>query len=340
MSSLVPAPDLAPVKKLVLDAVSSPITKAMYAKALDDFFLWRSENGNPAFARWAVQAYRAALEEEDYAPSTINQRLAAIRKLAREAAANGLLAAEAAAGIVQVPGVRQPGATAGNWLTHQQARAMIHLPDAGTLKGQRDRVILALLIGCGLRRSELVRLEVADIQQRDGRWVIPDLRGKHGRLRTVPVPAWVKVAVDLWLEAAGITAGRILRSLNRHGKITGKSISGQAILAVVSQYGRRLGLDLKPHDLRRTCAKLCRGAGGELEQIQLLLGHASIQTTERYLGTQQNLTNAPNDRLGLDWVAQPARALAAQPAGREAAEMSDKEPVQPVVPGEDNADSS
>ncbi|MCP5114428.1 MAG: site-specific integrase, partial [bacterium] len=119
MSTLVPTPDLAPVKKLVLDAVSSPITKAMYGKALDDFFRWRADNGNPAFARWAVQAYRAALEKEAYAPSTINQRLAAIRKLAREAAANGLLPAEAASGITQVPGVRQQGERAGNWLTHQ-----------------------------------------------------------------------------------------------------------------------------------------------------------------------------------------------------------------------------
>lgn len=301
MSALVPATDLAPVKRLVLDAVVSPITRAMYSKALDDFFLWRAANGNPAFARWAVQAYRGALQQEAYAPSTINQRLAAIRKLAREAAANGLLPAEAAAGIVQVPGIRQQGARAGNWLTRQQAQALIHLPDPESLKGRRDRAILALLVGCGLRRGELIRVGVADIQQREGRWVIPDLRGKHGRLRTVPVPAWVKVAVELWVEAAGIREGRILRSLNRHGRLTGDSISGQAILAVVAHYGSRLGLELKPHDLRRTCAKLCRASGGELEQIQLLLGHASIQTTERYLGTKQNLVHAPNDRLGLQW---------------------------------------
>ena len=57
---------------------------------------------------------------------------------------------------------------------------------------------------------------------------------------------------------------------------------------------------LAPHDLRRTCAKLCRKSGGDLEQIQMLLGHASIQTTERYLGSRQNLKEAVNDRLGLD----------------------------------------
>jgi integrase len=117
----------------------------------------------------------------------------------------------------------------------------------------------------------------------------------------VPVPAWVKQAIDISPEASGFTSGRILRSLNRHGRVTGTSMSPQAILDLVSRYGQQLGLKLGPHDARRTCAKLCRAAGGEHEQIQLLLGHASVQTTERYLGTKQDLTHAPNDRLGLGW---------------------------------------
>jgi len=273
----------------------------MYGKALDDFFRWRTEQGSPAFSRAAVQAHRAALEARGYAPSTVNQRLAAIKKLAREAAANGLLNSGVAAGIDQVPGVKQTGTRAGNWLTKAQAGALINCPDPTTLKGQRDRALLALLVGCGLRRGEAVALTTGHLQQRDGRWVIVDLRGKHGRLRTIAVPAWVKQAVDLWCGAAAITEGRILRSLNRHGQITGESLSPQAVLAAAVFYGEELGLRLRPHDLRRTCAKLCRSGCGELEQIQLMLGHASIQTTERYLGTRQNLADAPNDRLGLEW---------------------------------------
>jgi integrase/recombinase XerD len=221
--------------------------------------------------------------------------------MAREAAANGLLDASVAAAIDQVPGVKQQGVRAGNWLTKAQAEVLINCPDPASLKGKRDRALVALLVGCGLRRGEAVALNLEDIQQRDGRWVIVDLRGKHGRLRSIAVPAWVKQAVDLWLDAAGVTEGRILRSLNRHGRITGDSLSAQAVLAAAVFYGDQLGLRLRPHDLRRTCAKLCRSGGGELEQIQLLLGHASIQTTERYLGTRQNLADAPNDRLGLEW---------------------------------------
>jgi integrase len=301
--ALVPVSDgWARVRRLALDAVSSPITRAMYGKALDDFFEWWEGQGRPPFARATVQAHRAWLEDRGYSPSTINQRLAAVRKLAREAALNGVLAPEIAAGIDQVPGAKQRGTRAGNWLTRDQAQELLNLPDPETLKGKRDRAVLALLIGCALRRSEAVGLRINDIQQRDGRWVIPDLRGKHGRLRTVAVPAWVKTAIDDWTAAAGITEGQLLRSMNRHGAITGASLSPQAILALVSNYGRRMGVKLQAHDARRTCAKLCRAAGGDLEQIQLLLGHRSVQTTERYLGTKQDLVDAPNDKLGLRWV--------------------------------------
>jgi integrase len=250
-----------------------------------------------------VQAHLAWLETRDYSPSTLNQRLAAIRKLAREAALNGMLAPEAAAGIEQIPGAKQHGTRAGNWLTREQAQTLLDLPDPKTLKGKRDRAVLALLIGCALRRSEAAGLAIADIQQREGRWVIADLVGKHNHVRTVPVPTWVKAAIDDWTSEAGISTGRLLRSVDRHGRITGQSLSAQAILALVTAYGERLGVKLKAHDARRTCAKLCRAAGSDLEQIQLLLGHSSVQTTERYLGVRQDLAQAANDRLGLGWKA-------------------------------------
>jgi integrase len=289
------------VVQLVIDAVSSPLSKVAYRHALIGFSTWRRKQGNPSFTRATVNAYRAALEAEDLAPSTINIRLAAVRKLAKEAAANGLLDSETAAAISQVAGVRESGQRSGNWLTKKQAQALLNAPASDTLKGKRDRAALALLVGCGLRRSEATGLAFEDIQQRDGRWVIADLRGKGGRVRTVPVPAWVKVALDIWSEASGFTSGRILRSMNRHGKVVAGSMSPQGVLDLVAAYGAAIDAKLRPHDARRTCAKLCRSAGGELEQIQLLLGHASIQTTERYLGTKQDLTNAPNDRLGLKW---------------------------------------
>jgi integrase len=288
------------VLALVLDSVPSPYTKRQYARALLEFAQWRAGRRLP-FTRATVNEWRSGLETQGLAAATVNQKLAAVRKLAREAAANGLLESGLAAGIVQIPGVKQRGTRTGNWLTKQQAQALIEAPEPNTLKGKRDRCALAMLVGCGLRRAELASLTFEHIQQREGRWMIIDLRGKGNRIRSVPVPNWVKVAMDHWCAAAQITGGRILRGMNKYDQITHETISGTAILDLAVKYGNEIGVSLKAHDLRRTCAKLCRKHGGELEQIQLLLGHASIQTTERYLGTKQDLTNAPNDRMGLRW---------------------------------------
>ena len=227
-------------------------------------------------------------------------RITAVRKLAVEAADNGLLAPELANGITRVKGVASKGVRLGNWLTVRQAQTLLNAPDATTTKGLRDRAILAVLLGCGLRRSEVAALTVPHVQQRDGRWCIVDLVGKHGRVRTVPMPTWVKVAIDAWTCAAGITDGFVFRPVNRAGKAQGVGLSEKVIWQLLQGYAAAAGVPgIAPHDLRRTCVKMCRAAGGELEQIQLLLGHASVQTTERYLGTKQDLVHAPNDGIKL-----------------------------------------
>jgi integrase len=161
-------------------------------------------------------------------------------------------------------------------------------------------VILALLLGCALRRRELAELQVGDLVQREGRWVLLDLVGKGRRVRTVAVPVWVKQAIDAWITAAGITKGRLLRPVNKSGKIVREALTDWSIWSAVENSAKEIGIErFGAHDLRRTCAKLCRKNGGDLEQIKFLLGHSSIQTTERYLGSQQDLTVAVNDNLGL-----------------------------------------
>jgi integrase len=140
-------------------------------------------------------------------------------------------------------------------------------------------------------------LKVGDIQRREDHWAIVDLVGKAGHVRTVPVPAWVKTAVDRWTECAPIANGRLFRSIRKNGTVWGNGIIQNVIWYVVKACATRAGITrLAPHDLRRTCARLCHAAGGELEQIQFLLGHASVQTTERYIGSKQDLTRAVNDR--------------------------------------------
>src|SRR5215471_16842121 len=193
------------LKALVLDSVSSPITRRLYNMALDEFMAWFRQAPRPGFTKATVSAWRVSLQGRGLGSSSISVRLSAIRKLAAEAADNGLLPPELAAGIVRVKGVKATGIRVGNWLSLRQAQDLLSAPDITTLKGLRDRAILAVLLGCGLRRSEVAALTFAHIQQRDGRWCIVDLVGKHGRVRTTPLPAWVKVAIDVWTSAAGHT---------------------------------------------------------------------------------------------------------------------------------------
>jgi site-specific recombinase XerC len=114
--------------------------------------------------------------------------ITAVRKLAVEAADNGLLAPELASGISRVKGVASKGVRVGNWLSMRQAQALLNAPNTTTQRGLRDRAMLAVLLGCRLRRSEVAALALKHIQQRDNRWCIVDLIGKHGRVRTIPMP--------------------------------------------------------------------------------------------------------------------------------------------------------
>src|SRR5216684_2170263 len=182
------------LKALVLDSVSSPITRRVYNMALDEFMDWFRKEPHPGgFCKATVSAWRASLETRGLGSSSIIIRMSAIRKLAAEAADNGLIAPELAAGIARVKSVKSTGIRVGNWLSLRQAQSLLSAPGVATVKGLRDRAILAVLLGCGLRRSEVAALTLGHIQQRDDRWCIVDLKGKHGRVRTVPMPTWVKV---------------------------------------------------------------------------------------------------------------------------------------------------
>jgi len=302
--ALMPAADASPLdraaalqalREMVLNSVVSEHSKRNYAKALDDLFLFAASR---PLTRALLMEWRTAMGK--LSPSTVNVRLAAMRKLVTEARRNGMLDAEEAANLTQVPNIRQQGTRLGNWLTRDQAKELLAVPDRLTIKGKRDYAILALLVGCALRRHELAELEVEKIQMREGRWVIADLRGKGGRVRTVAIPIWVKHAIDAWMIAGKVEDGRLLRPVLKGGKVRGETLTDWSVWSVVEQSARQIGIErLGAHDLRRTCAKLCRKNGGDLEQIKFLLGHSSIQTTERYLGSEQEIAVAVNDGLGL-----------------------------------------
>jgi len=203
-------------------------------------------------------------------------------------------------GIRRVKGVKRLGRKIGNWLTGTQARELLNAASQKTLRDVRDGAMVGLLLGCGLRRSEVVGLRLGQLQLREGHWVIVDLVGKGGRLRTVPVPTWCKALVDVWPRQSSVTEGKVFRRVFKNGARQDAGVTANVVWYAVKRCAQRAGIDnLAPHDLRRSCARLCRVCGGELDQIQVLLGHASVQTTERYIGCKQNLREPVNDRLGI-----------------------------------------
>jgi integrase len=294
-------PDLEHAKTTVLNSLTSASGQRTYDHAIREFVAWYCSEPRLAFNRTVVLRYRIHLEQRGYAPATINLRLAAVRRIAYEAADAGLLSPELAAGIRRVKGVRRIGVRLGNWLTPEQGRRLLEAGTPASPRELRDHAMVAMLIGCGLRRAELLALQLESIQQREDHWVIADLVGKGRHVRTVPIPTWVKHAVDAWTAAAHITDGRIFRAINKVGRVWGDGMSPKVLWDVVRAAAARAGIErLAPHDLRRTCARLYHLAGGELDQIQFLLGHVTIQTTERYLGCKQKLRTAVNDRLGIE----------------------------------------
>ena len=290
---------LTAVVEMVTNAVTSEHTKRAYGRALVDFVNWHGDTGRVGLDKATVNAYVSHLRSAGTSASSINQRLVAIRKLAREAADNGLIDHAAVEAIARAEGVRSEGKRLGNWLSKDDAQRLLDAPDTATVKGLRDRALLAVLLGCGLRREECAALTVEHLQQREGRWVIVDLVGKRSKTRSVPMPSWAKYAVDAWLLAGGISSGPVFRPVNRGGHVGGDGMTAQAVYNAVNEYAARLGLTVHPHDLRRTFAKLAHKGSAPLEQIQLSLGHSSVQTTERYLGVKQDLQSAPCDVLGL-----------------------------------------
>jgi site-specific recombinase XerD len=285
----------------VLASLRSPESQRSYRHAIDEFVSWYCSEPRLSFNKTVVTRYRIHLEDRLLAPGTINVRLAVVRTLAYEAADTGILSPDLAAGIRRVKGSKKLGIRLGNWLTANEARSLWQFPDTYTLKGKRDRAMLAVLLGCGLRRRELTDLMVDHLQRREEHWAIVDLVGKGGHIRTVPVPDCVKHTIDEWMSAAHVTNGRLFRRVCRTGATWGTEMTEKVVWHVVKQYAGQLGiLKLAPHHLRRSCARLCHNAGGELEQIQFLLGHVSVQTTEKYLGCKQRFREAVNDSIGTE----------------------------------------
>ncbi len=223
----------------VVATLTSEKTKAAYAAALAEFFALDGKAERAALKTACSKLGAPSWLARGLAVSSINQRLSAVRLLLRQAADRGALPADEAARLASVQNLKQQGQRLGKWLTEKEAGRLLGVPDASTLLGLRDRAMLALLVVCGLRRDELVRLEVSHLQLRDERWVLLDFLGKGRRRRTVAVPHWVKRLLDAWLTASAITEGPLFRIVRKGGKIgPAQPLSEDAIYTLVRKCWR------------------------------------------------------------------------------------------------------
>lgn len=292
---------LGSVAASLLAQLRSANTRTVYSKALDDFLEWCNAQGEATIDDTVVKRHLQSLGDAGYAPATINQRLAAIRKLVCKGGECGLVESSAITAISRIAGAGKRKAARKPVLSAAAAETLINAPSPTTTKGIRDRALLAVLLGCGLRRPELVKLTITDVQSRSPRWILANVIDTRGRPRTISIPAWAKEAILGWLHQARLKNGPLFPSISRSGTISSRAITVQSVLSIVANYGKLVGLAVTPEDLRRTCAALCREAGGDLDQIRLLLGHASIETTERLLGGARKPIDTPNIRVRMTW---------------------------------------
>jgi integrase len=210
-------PELEQSKTTVLNMLASAHSRRSYKHAIEKFIAWYCSEPRLVFNRSVVVRYRSFLEGLSLSAATINLHLSAIRRLADEAAESGWLSPELAIGIRRVKGVKRLGRRIGNWLTGEQAQELLNSISQSTLRVLRDAAVIGLLLGCGLRRSEAANLRVDQLQLRESHWVIVDMVGKGGRLRTVPLPAWCKALIDYWLRDSGVAGGKVFRRVSKSG---------------------------------------------------------------------------------------------------------------------------
>jgi integrase len=274
----------------------SPHTQRAYRSRLEAFMEWR-ERQEPAPFVAHLKMYVAHLQEEQgLSPRSVQAHLNTIKGMLRTAAA---LEPRIASHLPQLDLVKAPtvrGELQGNRLNAQQARQLLQAPGRETVKGLRDSAILGLLLTLGLRRSEVCTLTWGHLAELDGYKVIANLRGKHGRVRTLKLPVWLWRSLVAWGEHSGLDytdpARPVFVPITKDGKVLTyrQGMTPHAIYKLVNHYTKLVGLPpVKPHDLRRTAALLARRGGATIEQVQIMLGHASPQTTSSYIGETLDL---------------------------------------------------
>lgn len=287
--------------------ISNPRTRRAYWQDVQDFTAFvgiaRPEEFRTV-TRAHLIAWRKDLEARNLAPSTIRRKLAALASLF------DYLCERHAIPHNPVDGVKRPKANHHEGLTpalgDAQARALLEAPPEHTLKGKRDRAILATLLYHGLRREELCKLKVRDLQQREG---VLHLRveGKGSKIRFIPVAAKAARLIQAYLDQAGHgddLQGPLFRPVknNTTGTLRKPLNPTSVYRDVVRRYGRQVGINAEVHgfcvhSLRATAATNALSHHADIARVQEWLGHADIATTRLYDKRNHRPEDSPTFRV-------------------------------------------
>ena len=227
-----------------------------------------------------TQAVRALLAAR-YAPATVNKHLAALRGVLKEAWRLGLMEAADYQRAVDLPGVRSGTLPRGRALTPGELRALFAECADDSPAGVRDAALLAVLYGGGLRRGEIVSLDMSDYLPATGALTIR--HGKGDKARIVYLTGGAQGAMAAWTRLRGGDHGPLFPPINKGGRVTARRMTDQAVLAMLQRRAVKAGVGhFSPHDLRRTFISDLLDAGADIATVQKLAGHSSVATTGRY----------------------------------------------------------
>lgn len=262
------------ITKEILDTMLenlSPLSRESYRASVIDFLrfsLLRKESNPYQSPVSTFTGYKTELKQT-YAPATVNKKLSAVREFFRYAYIHELITHEMYEGIRLVANVKHSGDAWRVWLDHEEAKTLLDSVD-----NLRDAVAIVLLMVVGLRRAEAVSVTWDQLIEQDGVWVLSNVVGKGNKTRHPEIPGRYMPLFEMWRKDN--YNDYILVSIDRHGNF-GESLNKTSLNKILSKY------NVRPHDLRRTSAKLAEDGGAPLRSIQKQLGHSSIKTTEIYM---------------------------------------------------------
>jgi len=277
-----------PFDTAILAGQLAPSSMAMYQRDFDAYLSF-AHSFQRAIDATTLARWRTHLAQETAkSPNTINRMLSAVKRIMREAAAQGYLSHEIASAFDAVNGVKNVAMksrikdSARVRIEPAEMRTVCDLPDGTTLLGLRDIALLATLASGGLRVSELAGLTVAQIK-RKGQGYIVVVRGKNDvEPRDAPLSVEAFGHIEHWLQARPVESSYIFNAYDGRGaRCTGRPLSAVAIWRCVRKYAEGAGLDdVKPHDFRRFVGTQL--ARKDIRQAQKALGHKRIETTARH----------------------------------------------------------